>query len=80
MNIKNIFRVWFPFAVVITAFCALVYVTVQQSLRQGLNDPQTQMANDAADALNGGLTVDSIVPQQKISFDKSLAPFLSFMI
>ena len=45
---KNIFRVWAPFAVVICAFSGLAYITVQQSERQGANDPQIQMAEDAA--------------------------------
>ena len=76
MKIKNIFRVWFPFAVVTTAFCALVYVSVQQVLRSGLNDPQIQMAEDTAYALNNGATIESIVPAEKIEMSRSLAPFI----
>ena len=58
-----VFRVWLPFAVIVTAFCGLAYVTVQQALRQGANDPQIQMAEDAAAALDGGAGVDAIVPK-----------------
>ncbi|MBI3740081.1 MAG: hypothetical protein HY258_13620 [Chloroflexi bacterium] len=76
MKIKNILRVWLPFAVVTTAFCALVYLTVQQALRNGANDPQIQMAEDVADALNSGSSIESVVSAQKVYFDKSLAPFL----
>jgi hypothetical protein len=75
-KIKNIVRVWLPFAVVITAFCALAYASVQQAYRQGANDPQIQMAEDAADALAGGTSVDEIVPASKVSVAKGLAPFL----
>jgi len=33
------------------------------------------MANDAADALNSGSSIESIVPQEEVLFAKSLAPF-----
>lgn len=77
MKIKSIFRVWFPFAVVTTAFCALAYVSVQQALRSGLNDPQIQMAEDAAYALNNGATIETVVPTEKIEMSRSLAPFIA---
>ena len=75
MKLKAILKVWLPFAVVITVFSMLVYATVQQVYRQGANDPQIQMANDAADHLNSGSSIESIVPQEKVFFAKSLAPF-----
>ncbi len=71
-----IFRTWLPFAVVVTAFCALAYVVVQQSLRMGANDPQIQMAEDAAAALDKGAGVDAVVPKQAVEFSSSPAPFL----
>jgi len=73
---KNIFRVWVPFAVVICAFSGLAYITVQQSERQGANDPQIQMAEDTAAALDGGATVDSVIPKTQVEMSTSLAPFL----
>ncbi len=72
----TVLKVWLPLAVVVSAFCALVYVTVQQSLRQGANDPQVQMAEDAAAALNGGATDEAVVPKEQVEFSSSLAPFL----
>jgi hypothetical protein len=51
-------------------------MTVQQSLRQGLNDPQIQMAEDAAYALNNGATTDSLIAGNKVEMSRSLAPFL----
>jgi hypothetical protein len=72
---KNILKVWLPFIVVISAFCLLAYATVQQSLRQGLNDPQIQMAEDAAYALDHGKTIEEVVPAEMIDMDRSLAPF-----
>ena len=76
MKIKNVFRVWLPFAVVITAFCGLAYASVQQALRQSLNDPQIQMAEDAAYALNNGATIESVIPTEKVEMSRSLAPFI----
>lgn len=73
---KNVFRQWLPIAVAITAACGLVYLAVQQELRQTANDPQIQMAEDAAAALENGATVDSRVPAEKVAIESSLAPFV----
>jgi len=73
---KKIFKQWLPFAVTISAFCFLVYAAVQQAYRQGANDPQIQMAEDAADALADGQDANNLVPAVKVSVDKSLSPFL----
>lgn len=75
MKLKNILRIWLPFAVSISAFCLLVYATVQQVYRQNADDPQIQMAWDAADALDGGKAIEQIVPAERIDMSRSLAPF-----
>ena len=75
MKLKSIFRVWLPFAVVITAFSMLAYGSVQQVYRQNADDPQIQMAHDSAEALNDGVAVDAIVPAHQIDISTSLAPF-----
>ena len=54
----------------------LAYATVQQALRQGLNDPQIQMAEDTAYALNNGATIDSVITGTKVEMSRSLAPFI----
>lgn len=76
MSLRNIIKAWLPLAVVITAFCVLVYLAVQQAQRADANDPQIQMAEDTAAALNGGATVDAVVPKASVEISKSLAPFL----
>ena len=53
-KLKNILRYWLPLAAVTTLLCGLIYLAVQQSLRWGANDPQIQMAEDAAAALAAG--------------------------
>ncbi len=75
-KIKNIFRVWLPIAVVVAAFSSLAYITVQQSQRQAANDPQIQMAEDAATALDKGAAVSSILPKETVDIATSLAPFI----
>jgi hypothetical protein len=72
----NILRSWLPLAVVTVGLCGLVYATVQQSLRQGLNDPQIQMAEDAAAALDAGQPLESLLPTVQVDVARSLAPFL----
>jgi hypothetical protein len=74
-KLKNILNIWLPFAVTITAFCALTYAAVQQSYRQNANDPQIQMAEDAAFALDHGKVIKDVVPGEVIDTDQSLAPF-----
>ncbi len=75
-KIKNIVRTWLPFAVVTIALCGLAYLLVQQSIRMGLNDPQIQMAEGAASALNNGATIDSMTAGSKVEMSTSLAPFV----
>jgi len=71
----RILALWIPFIVVITVGCGLVYFTVQQSLRQSANDPQIQMAEDAASALAHGAAEDSVLPTNRVGIESSLAPF-----
>jgi hypothetical protein len=74
--IRNIIRVFFPLAVVITLFSGMVYIAVQQVLRQSANDPQIQMAEDAASALASGKPVESVMPTPVVDIAASLAPYL----
>jgi len=76
MKIKYIFRYWLPIAVVITLLSGLVYLEVQQSLRWGANDPQIQMAEDAAAALAAGAAPESALPAARVEISTSLAPFI----
>jgi hypothetical protein len=75
-KLKNIVRTWLPLALIVSAFCSLVYLASQQMLRQGANDPQIQMANDAADLLTGGVGTGSVVPATAVEISRSLAPFV----
>jgi len=55
-------KYWLPLAAALTGVFAFIYLTVQQDMRMGLNDPQIQMAEDAAGALASNQPVDSLLP------------------
>ena len=73
---QKIFKLWLPFAVTVSAFCALTYALVQQAYRQDANDPQIQMAQDAARALDNGAVLTDLVPIAQVDISHSLAPFI----
>jgi hypothetical protein len=75
-TIIKIIMSWLPLALITAGLCGLVYLTIQQSLRMGANDPQIQVAEDAAGALNGGASLYSVVPATKVELATSLAPFI----
>ncbi len=67
---------WVPLAVAVTGLAALVYGAVQQDLRQGANDPQIQLAEDAAAKLNAGAAPSTVVPSETIELATSLQPYV----
>jgi hypothetical protein len=75
-RLKGVLRSWLPLAVVIVAMCGLVYLAVQQDLRLGGNQPQVQMAEDAAAALARDDAALTVVPSGKVDLASSLAPFM----
>ena len=74
---QRLFHRWLALAAIATALSGLVYLVTQQMWRQMANDPQVQMARDAAAMLERGLPVDSVVPRTPIDIGSSLAPFLT---
>lgn len=70
------FLAWLPLGLAITGISALVYLTVQQDLRQGANDPQIQMAEDAASAFQEGADPVSLVPNDSVEISTSLSPYI----
>jgi len=45
---------WLPLAVATTLLCGLIYAVLEYDLRSGADDPQIQMAEDAATRLDAG--------------------------
>ncbi len=63
-------------AVVITCLSGLIYLTVQQNIRMGANDPQIQIAEDVSAQLATGQNPQYFVPQTTIELSKSLATYI----
>ncbi len=68
---------WVQLAALATATSLLVYVAVQQVGRQTANDPQIQIARDAAAALAGGQSAASIGVGPQVDIGRSLAPWIT---
>jgi hypothetical protein len=65
-----------PILAAVTILSGLVYLAVQQDIRIGGNDPQIQLAEDAATSIGNGTTPQLAIPSSKVNVDKSLAPFM----
>lgn len=65
-----------PLAVLATAAAGLVYAAVQYDLRSGANDPQVQLAEDAAARLDAGGAPSAQLGSRVVDIAASLAPFI----
>lgn len=72
----KVFKFFIPFAVAITLLCGLIYVSVQQVLRQSANDPQIQIAEDVSGALSTGVPPAAIANPNGTDLKKSIATFI----
>lgn len=61
---------------VLSLLCALIYIVGQHILRQGADDPQIQMAEDAAALLASGRAVENVVVGPKVDIATSLSPYI----
>jgi hypothetical protein len=68
---------WIPLAALTVLLTGMVYVATQQTYRSGANDPQIQMATDAANALQRGASPQDLVTTNKVDIAESLAPYLA---
>jgi len=76
---KRVWRIlarWIPLAIAIAGLGGLTYLTGQQIGRNNANDPQVQIAEDAAIALAQGAEIDSVLPVSQVDAGRSLAPFV----
>ena len=65
---------WFAVLAILIVTFGTIYVVVQQTQRRAANNPQIQMAQDTAAALDGG-DVPSVLSNGHVDIAKSLAPF-----
>lgn len=75
-NFLRVIILWLPLALITTLLSGLIFNTVRQSIRQAADDPQIEMAEDTAAALNAGVRPQSIIPAGRINIAQSLAPYL----
>lgn len=75
-ELPTMFKCWLLIAIIVSGLSGLLYATVQQVLREGANDPQIQMAEDAAATLTAGGQVQSVVPPGEVDIAKSLATYM----
>jgi hypothetical protein len=74
--LRRAIALFLPAATVAVLAAGLVYVVVQQAQRGAANDPQVQLAEDAAARLDDGAAPDSVVGTVAVDVARSLAPFL----
>jgi hypothetical protein len=74
--VVTFFRRWLPLAVAVTVLAGTAFTIGQQILRQGANDPQVQIAEDAASRLQAGASPTDVVPAGETDIAASLAPWL----
>lgn len=75
-NLKTILKYWLLIAIIICGLCFIIYAIVQQDMRSNADDPQIQMAEDAASQLASGQQVQTVVSAQKVDIATSLAPYI----
>ena len=73
---KTILKYWLLVAILITGLCGITYIAIQQAVRQSANDPQIQLAEDAATKLADGQPLQIVVPAERVDIASSLAPYL----
>lgn len=73
-------RLWLLAVTIGSGVLLFSYIAVQQSLRYSLNEPQLQIAQDAANQLStGDKTPQSIIPTTSVDESRSLAPFVTIV-
>jgi len=61
---------------VVSSLALMTYVVGQQVLRHDANDPQVQVATDAAAEIANGASPQSVLPPHAVDIAHSLAPFV----
>ena len=78
MNTPSLRRIFKALCAAAAATIAalFVYAGVQQTYRTGGDDPQLQLASDAAGALRAGVAVDSVIPTATVDVATALGVFV----
>jgi len=78
MNHKEIMKQisFLTAAALVTVIMLLIYATVQQVYRTGLDDPQTQLVKDIGLQLEQGRSAQMVVNDDSFDITRSLSPFI----
>lgn len=71
--IRTVFFPHVAAAILVTGILLLVYTSVQQQYRTGANDPQIQIARDAAVKLRQGKPINQILQPDTVDMEQSLS-------
>lgn len=63
-------------AIIITAFCAFIFFTLQQNYRLSADDPQIHISEYTANMLSLGGDIKTIMPPEQPDISRSLATFV----
>ncbi len=74
--VSDFTRRWLPLAVAATVLAGTSFLIGQQMLRTGANDPQVQLAEDAAARLQAGASPADVIPANETDIATSLAPWV----
>lgn len=72
---KHIFKI-LVIVIFISLVSLMVYGTMQQMLRQGINSVPVQLATDAVNKLESGVSAKSVSLPANIEISKNLSPFV----
>ena len=74
--IRSILHSWLTIAVGLSIVFLVIYASVQQVYRSGADDPQIELAEQAARLLGAGQPIKSVLPSSEVDLSKSLAVFV----
>ncbi len=75
MKYRNLLVVYLCIFAFVSVVFLTIYAAVQQDYRQSANDPQIQIAEDAAASLDGGGAFQSVILPTRIDIATSLSVF-----
>jgi hypothetical protein len=74
--VPQFLRHWLPLVVAVTVVTGTAFTIGQQILRTGANDPQVQLAEDAAARLQAGASPSDVMSSGETDIASSLAPWV----
>jgi hypothetical protein len=78
-HVRRLLMLWLPFAILTVGLGIFTYTAVQQDMRLSANDPQIELAENAANDLGSNSSATgllSVVVGDKVNMAKSLSPFI----